>query len=153
MSSHRRRNRELGLHKIIAVNSSDASWTSHRYVLWFGATGGTKLLVWGNSLEDALDEAVDYLADHKPGLLADREVHDEYKRLRAEGMSEEAAQEEASVDTTTAGNASNYLHSWEWGIVAEDPSREELLDLERRHGEKRAGGVDRLAAKRVKRKR
>jgi hypothetical protein len=130
--SRKRASLESALRKITPVNASDKDWTRHNYVLAFGAYGDTLLRVWGNSLDDALDEAVDWIADHAPGLLADDEVNDEYKRLVSEGMSEEEAQEEATVDTTTAGNAGNYLHSSEWTVVVEDPSRADIFEIQRR---------------------
>jgi hypothetical protein len=118
---------------LILVNPSDRDWTEHDYVLCFGAYGWTKLRVWANSLEDALDEAVDWIADNEPGLLADDEVKEEFDRLCVErGIVDLAAaeddvlcaiQEEAEIDTTIAGDAGHYLYSWEWGIVAEDPDR------------------------------
>jgi hypothetical protein len=111
---------------VILVNPSDRDWTKHRYVLWFGAYGWTRLMVWANSLEDALDEAVDWLADHAPGELADESVHEEYNRLIAEGKSEDEAREEAEMDMTCAGNCGNYIPSWEWGLALEDPTRKEL---------------------------
>jgi hypothetical protein len=120
--------------EVIIVNGHDRNWTSGRYVLAFGAYGWTVLMVWANSLEDALDEAVDWIAEHEPGLLADEEVADEYRRLVAEGMPEEEAAEEAAVDTTCAGNAGHYLHSWEWSIVAENPTRAAVLALMGRNG-------------------
>lgn len=114
---------------ITIVNATDRSWTRHRYILWFGAYGTTRLMIYANSLNDALDEGIDWIAKHEPGLLADNQVHEEYNRLIAKGKSEEEAQEEASVDTICGGNAGNYLHSWEWGIVAEDPTRAEIKAL------------------------
>jgi hypothetical protein len=117
---------------IVPVNGSDRDWTKYRFVLWFGACAPTHLMVWGNGLDDALDEAVDWIAEHAPGLLADEAVQDEYKRLVAEGKSEEEAQTEATVDTTPAGNACHYLHSWEWGITFENPTRAQILDLQGR---------------------
>jgi hypothetical protein len=72
------------------------------------------------------------IVDHAPGLLADEQVNEEYARLIAEGMSEEDAQEEATIDTTCAGNCGNYLNSWEWGIVAEDPTRAQILEIQGR---------------------
>ncbi len=139
-----RRQHSHPLRKIVAVNSSDKDWTKHRFVLAFGAYGDTMLLAWANSLDDALDEAVDWIEDHAPGLLADEAVADEYKRLKAEGKSDEEAMEEAEVDTTRAGNHGHYLHSWEWALVAEDPTREQMLELERRPAERRAHGDDPL---------
>ena len=72
-------------HKIHNANSG-YSWP-HNWIFAFGAYGDTYVRAWGTSLEDALEEAIDWLADHKPGLLADDHVADEYKRLIAEGKS------------------------------------------------------------------
>lgn len=119
--------------RVTPVNPSDRNWTKHRYILAFGAYGDTLLMVWANSLDDALDECVDWIADNAPGLLADDEVADEFKRLVSEGMSEEQAMEQAEIDTTCAGTYPfHYLHSWEWTIVAEDPSRKDVLELMQR---------------------
>ena len=115
--------------KITIVNPNDAHWTRHRYVLWFGAYGDKRLMVWANSLDDALDESIDWIVDHAPGRLCDGAVAEEYRRALEEGKSEEEAQEEAQVDTTCGGSCGNRINSWEWGVVAEDPSRAEVLDL------------------------
>lgn len=115
-----------------AINSTDRDWTKGRYLLAFGAYGDTRLLVWANSLEDALDECVDWIVENEPGLLADEQVREEYERAIAEGLSEEEAQERAEVDTICAGNYGNYLNSWEWSIVFENPTRAELLEFRAR---------------------
>ena len=124
--------------KINIVNPSEREFTKHRYILWFGAYASTHCLVWANNLDDALDECVDWLAENAPGLLADEEVQAEYKReyeaAIAEGLGEEEACERAievsEVDTTHAGSAGHYLHSWEWGITAENPTRKEIKKLQ-----------------------
>ena len=122
-----------GRHVIHNANSSDRDWTKHNFIFWFGGPySATYVRAWGNDIDSALDEAVDWLVDHKPGLLCDKEVEEEYKRLIAEGKSEEEAQEEAEMDTTTAGNYGNRLNSEEWGIVAEDPSHEQVLQIQGR---------------------
>lgn len=114
---------------IIIVNASDRAYTDHRYVLAFGAYGWTRVLVYANHLDDALDEAIDWLADHAPGLLCDDEVSAEYDRLVASGVEPDMAVAAAEVDTTLGGNAGHYLHSWEWSIVAEDPTRAQLAAM------------------------
>lgn len=114
-------------HPLVLVNPNDKSWTKHRYVLSFGTYGWTKLMAWANSLEDALDECVDWIVDNAPGLLCDDVVREEYERAIAEGKSEEEAIAEAEVDVTRAGNAGNCINSDEWHIVFEDPTRQELL--------------------------
>lgn len=109
------------------VNPSDHDWCRKRYLFAFGAYGWTRCLVWANSLDDALDEAVDWLVDNAPGLLCDDAVADEYRLARAEGLDEDAARERATLDTTCAGNAGNYLNSWEWSVL-ENPSRKDLVE-------------------------
>lgn len=115
--------------KVIGINPGDATWTKHRFVLWFGACGGAKLFVNANSLEDALDECVDWIADNAPGLLCDDTVNEAYNEAISAGKSEEEARDEAEADTTCAGNNGHYLLSWEWGLVCEDPSFAELRAL------------------------
>jgi hypothetical protein len=118
--------------KLIIVNPSDRDWTKHRYILVFGTYGQVKHLVWANHLQGALDESIDWLAEHAPGILADNQVKEEYDRLIAEGASEEDAWEGATIDTTCGGNYSNYLLSWEWSVLAEDPTREQILRIQGR---------------------
>jgi hypothetical protein len=134
--------------KVVAVNTRDDG--SQRFILWFGAYGTTYLMVWANHLEDALDECIDWLADNAPGHLVDDQVNEDYAAAIAAGKSEEEAIEEAESDTTSGGNAGHYILSHEWGIVRENPSRADVLEIEGRPAERRARGVDRLAAKRAK---
>ncbi len=125
MNKHGRRQQG----SFVVVNASDKDWTKHRYVLAFGAYGDTKLLVYGNHLADAFDEAIDWIADNAPGLLCNAEVEEAYNAAVAEGQEEERAWESATVDTACGGNGGDYMHAWEWCIVAEDPSREELIAI------------------------
>lgn len=114
---------------IVFVNATDADWTCHRYVLCFGSYGGTRLCVWANSLDDALDECVDWIEENAPGLLCDERCEEEYKRCLAEGMSEEEAIEQAEEGITRAGNHGGAILSHEWGVVAENPTRAQILEL------------------------
>ncbi len=116
---------------VIPINASDRSFAKNRFILYFGdAYGpGTVLMAWANHLEGALNECVDWLAENAPGRLITDVVAEEYQRLVAEGKSEEEAMEEATVDTTCAGNCGHYLDSEEWSIVYENPSRAQVLDL------------------------
>lgn len=115
---------------LILVNATDSHWTRNRYIFCFGAYGSTYLMVWANGIECALDVAVDWIAEHKPGILCNDEVKAEFDRYIGLGMSEEDAQEEATEDTTCAGNASDYIRSSEWGIVHENPTRAQILALQ-----------------------
>ena len=111
------------------VNPGDSDWTKHKFVLQFGAYGDVTLCAHANSLDDALDGCIDWIAEHMPGLLADDAVREAYAEAIAEGKSEDEARDFAETDVTIGGNCGHYLHSWEWGIVAEDPTREELFNF------------------------
>ena len=120
---------------IIAVNSHDRQWTRHRYILWFGAYGWTRLMVWANSVSDALDEAADWMEANAPGLLDDSTVMEAYNDLRFDGdqaklpfESDEDLWNEATQDMTPVGD-SHYIASWEWGVDAIDPTRLQIKRL------------------------
>jgi hypothetical protein len=74
------------------------------FVLCFGAYGWTRLAVWAHHLDDALDEAIDWLVDNAPGHIVDDQVE----------------------EALTVGLASRCGRTtWtkhEWGIVAENPT-------------------------------
>ena len=115
-----------GRNEIVIVNPIDRTWTRTRFVL---AIDGLLLMVYAKSVEAALDEAVDWVADHAPGILADAQVADIYQDAIARGLDEEDAMTEAEADTTCAGNAGHYLHAWEWSIAAENPTRATLAAI------------------------
>jgi hypothetical protein len=108
------------------VNPNDKSWTKSRYVIALGAYGWTRLLVWANSLDDALDESIDWACDNAKGLLCDNEVNEAYDLAIAEGHTEESAWEIATVDTTSGGNAGNRINSDHWHLLCENPDRATL---------------------------
>jgi hypothetical protein len=118
--------------KIDVVNASDRDWTKHRYLLAFGAYGDTVLMVWANSLDAALDEAIDWLVVNAPGHIVDAQVYDEYKHCIDSGMSEDDAREAAEADTNCGGNCGNYILAYEWQVLAEDPTRAEILTFQGR---------------------
>ena len=108
-------------------------WNKHfcktRFVLAFGAYGNVVLMTYSPHLEDALDECIDWIAEHAKGLLCDDAVNETYNRLIAEGKDAETAYQEATVDTTSGGNCGNYLNSWEVQILAENPDRRTLKEI------------------------
>ncbi len=120
------------MRKIAIVNGNDRAWSKHRFILAFGAYGDTRLMVWADHLETALDVAIDWIADNAPGLLADAAVNEAFKEAKDQGLSDDQAMDQATIDTTCGGNCGNYLNSWEWCIVAEDPSRGEILAMQGR---------------------
>ncbi len=95
----------------------------------FGAYGSTRLLAYANSIESALEACGDWIIENAPGLLATEAVNDEFERLKSDGKPNDEAWEAATVDTTSIDSGNHYLHSWEWSIAAENPTRDELCEL------------------------
>lgn len=118
---------------IHSVNPGNRSFTSGRWILWIGQCSPNYFYVHANSLEDALEETVAYVADDPTlvGLLCTEEVHEAYKDAIASGMSEEAAQEEAETDVTIC-DGGEYVRSDDWGYWVEDPSFGDIRELAER---------------------
>jgi hypothetical protein len=117
---------------ITIVNQGDELWTKHRYVMSFGGftqANRDLLLIYANGIDDALDSLIDFVAEEHPDSLADEQVLEAYNERIAEGASEDDAIEQSELDTTRGGNHGNLIHSEDWGIVAEDPSDQELNDI------------------------
>ena len=110
-----------GHNLLILVNPDERVFTPNNFIMGF--VSGINLRVWATCLDDALDTCVDWIVSNAPGLLADDEVTDEYNRLVALGNGEDEAMQQATQDTTCAGNAGNYLHSWEWRVIYANPTR------------------------------
>lgn len=124
--------------KIHVANPNDKAFYSHSFVLWFGAYGWTRVLVYASDLESALEEAAGYLADNYPGLIMKHDS-EELKDLYKEACEElgapyppteenwEKVDEKALIDLTYT--ESGCIPSWEWGISAEDPTKEDLIEM------------------------
>lgn len=121
--------------KVNVANASDRRWRRHSYLLWFGACAPTFVLAYADSLDDALEAAAEWLAEHAPGHLMEwggddhidliRGVCDErgleYRPEFFVGMIEPpwgSVLDAAEADLTYT--ESGFLTSYEWGIVAED---------------------------------
>lgn len=118
----------------------------HRYILWFGVYADTRVLVYADSLESALEDAAQELREQGwIGLFTEPDYADALEDLQKEGkIPQDVTWEEISAcgvidevsekvlsraDADLTYTESGWIASWEWGIVAEDPSREELLDI------------------------
>ena len=112
------------------VNPSQKEWTSERFILNFGAYGWVRLMVWADNLQDALDECIDWIREYEPSMLCDDEVNEAYQEAINDGKTEEEAIEIAEQDTITGGNFGNRILSYEWGIIAENPSREQIKSIQ-----------------------
>lgn len=104
-------------HPYVLVNplEIDAWQKPDLYAMHFGAYGNTRLLIWANTLESAIDPAVEWLAEYAPGHLSSEEdVAKLMEKVREEqpGIDDEAAYEKATADLYYT--ESGYLTSYEW---------------------------------------
>ena len=114
---------------IAIVNPTDRTMTNHRFILAIGAYGQRRLMVWANTLDDALDAAIDWLADHAPGHLADSQAEEAYLAAIAAGETEGDALVMFEEDVTRGGNCGHAILRFEWGVLAEDPTRAQILAI------------------------
>jgi len=92
--------------------------------LWlfhFGAYADVRAAVWHRCLDDALEEAAEWLAETHPGLLTEPDYADARRELGPEA-SEDALQEAAEADLTYT--ESGWLVGYEWWVDAADPADE-----------------------------
>ena len=87
-----------------------------------GAFTVMNFLVWGHA-EQCIDQVVDYLAEHAPGLLDNDIVEEEIDRLMSEGLTDSSAYEEATTDMIC--NGGDYISS-ETVHFTWDPTREDI---------------------------
>lgn len=99
------------------------------FLMWFGAYGDTKILVWADSFEDAFEEAVDYLDDPSTCGIFTFLTEADFKQAREELIDEGNADpsdddvfEHVTVDMTIIGHTTircgegmAVIPSWEWG--------------------------------------
>lgn len=115
------------MYKFEVLNGTDRAWTKHSYVLVFGTCVPRNVLVYANSLEDALDTAIDWLKENHPGFIVNDQVAEVRQELLAEGISEDSVSDHLD-GFTCGGDCGDYIDSDEWSIVFEDPSREQLKE-------------------------
>jgi hypothetical protein len=99
------------------------------FLFWFGAVGSTPVVVFNDSLDDALEEAAALLLDEGMvghimpyGSAELQELYDEAAEDLPEDASEEEVREAAEADLTYT--ESGFLTSYEWGVndlLAPDP--------------------------------
>lgn len=121
----------MNTRSVTCINRAEKGrYANPAWVLCFGAYGWTRLLVYASSLESALDECVDWIADNAPGLLCSDQVTEAFDSYMAENpeASEEEGMEYAGVDMTCAGNAGDYIASWEWCVALENASPKQIAD-------------------------
>ena len=115
--------------KIKIANFGDRHWTRDRFILQFGPYGDVLLMVFADHLHDALDTAIDWIAENEPGLIANDQRDEAFAEAKADGKTEDEAWGLAHEDLTIGGNCSDCILSHEWAIVAESPTREQIKGL------------------------
>lgn len=115
------------------------SGCSDAFVLWFGQIGITRLHVYADSLETALEECAAWLLEHAPGhvmTIGDEQYQDLMREACEEigvawpydpGEDQDRyweAEDLATADFTRT--ESGFVASDEWGIYLENPTTEEL---------------------------
>lgn len=140
-----KRNSSIDVKKLPILNELDVRYAPD-YPLFhfqFGAYGTTNIMIWGGpgmGLEDALEEAAGYLADHAPGHIYKHgdphlqelidEVLEEKGKTRAQweqGLEDQSQwaydiEQEAFADLTQT--ESGYLTSYEWYVNELGPGDE-----------------------------
>lgn len=114
--------------RINVANADHKNWTQP-WILCFGAYGETRVLAYAVSLEDALEVCAEWLLGNRPGVFCTVEVQEEFADRLLEGLSTEDAWDTATVDTTSVLDGEHFLHSWEWSLVAENPTPKQIADL------------------------
>jgi hypothetical protein len=124
--------------RLVYINDNDRTYKRNTFVLWAGHDS-RGIVVYCDGFEDAFEEMMDYLSEYAPGRLANDEVREEYIRLERAFIAEHHGRqpdedercslyEAAEVDTSSDGQG-NHIASHEWGIIAENPSPEDLERL------------------------
>jgi hypothetical protein len=131
--------------KINVANPSDKSFHDHSFLIALGAYGWTRILVYADHLEDAIDEVAEWCVKHAPGHIM--QEGDEYlTELRKEACEDAglvwpppspgdsdlmqpyySAFEGAEADLMYT--ESGYLTSHEVHLVAENPSKKDLIEM------------------------
>ena len=120
-----------GKRTICVANPHEKEWvgsrfgstqTYQRWVLYFGSVGTTYVLVYSPNLEDALEEAAEFLLEKGwVGYFTEPEMED--------GSTHDCpdAKEGFPCTCDLTYTESGYIPSWEWGIALEDASQNDLV--------------------------
>jgi hypothetical protein len=99
---------------IVFANPEESIWAM-LYVLWFSQHAPLRVAVWADGLEDALEEAADYLKEFAPGMFADEaELAKDARTELGPDAEDEAIWEWMDMDMTRT--ESGLISSEDWGI-------------------------------------
>ena len=110
----------------LIILTGESLWSEEKHMvhLTSGHFTWISFLAFG-SVEDSLDQVIDFLAEYHPGALYDEQVQEEFDRLKAEGASNDEAWEGSAIDMINGGNCGHWLLSEEVHFTF-DPSREDI---------------------------
>lgn len=95
------------------------------YLFTFGAYGDTRLVVLAGSLEDALEQAFEWLDEHAPGLLTKVDYEAAARELGPQA-SEDSIAVHAELDLTVCSHTTlehgNAIPNWEWAVRDLEPA-------------------------------
>ncbi len=142
---------------IQVVNPNDRNFYDRRFIFAFSdyGFGAVYLMVWGDGFESCFDEAGDWLRKNAPGLLATEDVNEAYRdafdAAIAEGMDESDACDhacsESEIDVTPIGGYGDWIACDHWQIVAENPTRAQILEIQGRAAFGREAALARLSTR------
>lgn len=89
------------------ANPDDRDWTKTAYRFQFGAYGRVVVDVHHSGLEDALEEAAEWLSEHNPGIFT------QYDELDDESKAHYMESGEVIDHTYTEHG---FIPSWEWHV-------------------------------------
>lgn len=121
--------------KVYLANPSDRyDHESTRFVISFEFE--THVMVWADSLDDAVEIAAEFAMDHWPGFDLTEDVSNAYREALAElgttpdDATEEqsnAAQESAETDVTCSGDGRWYSNDWTYTEICDRAALESFL--------------------------
>jgi hypothetical protein len=111
------------------INVASYKSGSNRYLFAIGNQGFDPryILAYGNDIQSALSEAIEWIAQNDPKLLANDVVQELFDEALESGLEQYEAWEEATIDTTSNDDGDQYICSDDWSIVLEEPTTLQLM--------------------------
>lgn len=124
--------------RVVMINPTCREHYTHSYVLCFGVFDPTRLYVYANSLDDALEECGGWLVEHAPGLIITQDS-EEYDEIMTELCGERELKwpppdDLDKTDSEAYWNAEDEIDGYpteagwipDLGVALEDPTTAEL---------------------------
>lgn len=107
------------------INPEESDWKPEVYDLCFGAYGETRVSVHAKGVEDALETAAEWLAEHAPGIFTEPDYEGAARDAGYSSMADCARDLGPEGDYTRISSAaeadltyteSGWIPSWEWSV-------------------------------------